>query len=116
MFTENVIQFLKIFGLIVFDIFFLIMIILSVYLFFVIANIKKQLSSIENEIKKTITSFEEDSYSLVSSLKSKIESVDGKKIVLGSTLLGGLFSIFTKGFYRKNKSKSIVRSLIDIFW
>lgn len=113
--AETIIQFLKIFGLIMFDTFFLVMIILGIYLFFVVANLRKLLNSLQNEIKKTVINFEEDTYLIANALKSKIESIDSKKIVWGSTLLGGVFGLISKGFFKKSKSKGIAKSIIDIF-
>lgn len=113
--TETIIQFLKIFGLIMFDTFFLVMIIFGIYLFFVVAHLKKAFISLQDEIKKTIVNFEEDSYSIANALKSKIESVDSKKIIWGSTIIGGALSSVSGIFFKKNRSRGIVKSIIDIF-
>jgi hypothetical protein len=114
--TETIIQFLKIFGLIVFDIFFLVMIIFSIYLFFIVGHFKKVINSVHDEVKRTVANFEDDSYSVASALKSKIENIDSKKIIWGSTLLGGLFVTFSNVFLRQNKRRGLARSLFDMFF
>ena len=113
--AETIIQFLKIFGLIVFDMFFLMMTILSIYMFFTIINLKKAIIPLQDEIRRIITNFEQDFYSITDTLKSKIESIDSRKVMLGSTLFGGVFSLFSRGLFRKKKSRGIVKSIIDIF-
>jgi hypothetical protein len=113
--AEAIIQFLKIFGLIVFDMFFLIMMIFGIYLFFVVNQLKKSMVVLQDQVKKLVATLEDDTYELVDALKFKIDTINSKKIMLGSTFLSSLFVLLNKGIFRKNKKMGIVKSIIDIF-
>ena len=103
--TEIIIQYLQIFGLTVFGIFFFILVMLALYLITVVKMIKKGTNTILNSTTNILNLLEDETQSIASLIKNKITSVDIEKIIFGSTIFGSLLAGLKKGFKSRNKTK-----------
>jgi hypothetical protein len=104
--TQTIIQYLQIFGLTVFGLFFFILLILSVYLISVVVLIKKTTKVVLEDIQKITSYVDQETQSISSIVKNKITSIDIEKILFGSTVLGGIIAGFKNSFRPKSGTRS----------
>jgi asparagine N-glycosylation enzyme membrane subunit Stt3 len=108
------IYYLQIFGLIVFDVFFVIMIFLGMYTFVIIRKFNKIGTQVTLDAQKTISTLEKETIDLSLSIKQKIEDVNFDKLALISTIVGSTTVGLSSFFKPKSVSKNLVKSLLRI--
>jgi hypothetical protein len=105
---QTIIQYLEIFGLTVFGLFFLILLVISIYLITVIKLVKKAINVIFEDTHKIVSFIDQETQTISSLVKSKITAIDIEKIIFGSTFLGAIIAGLKNSF--KSKSDSRTRS------
>ena len=104
--TDTIIQYLEIFALTAFGLFFLTLSSILIYVFFILKYIKKSVYLIVSDLLK-ITRFVDTETQILSSLvKNKINSINLEKILFGSTILGNIITGIKNNFSSKKSDSS----------
>jgi hypothetical protein len=99
------IQYLQIFALSAFGLFFFLLFIVSMYFFTIIFLVKKYTIIIMEDVVKLVALFDGEAKQMSTLVKSKIERVNLNNILFGANVVGGIFSHFKQGFASNKEVK-----------
>jgi hypothetical protein len=102
---NTLIQYLQIFALSAFGLFFFILLIVSIYFFTIVFLVKKYIIVIMDDVVKLVSFFDTETKQMSEMVKSKIERVNLNYILFGANVVGGIFSHFKEGFSAKKETK-----------
>jgi short subunit fatty acids transporter len=108
------IPFLKTFGLIVFDLFFFIMIFVSIYCVFVISRLKKHTVDVLKNIDHLIENTKKDTYEVAQVLKEKAETLNLSNVAIIGSLIGGIIMTKKTIFSKKSVTATFLNTLIKL--
>jgi hypothetical protein len=108
------VPFLKTFALIVFDLFFLIMIFVSLYSVFVISTLKKQVTNLLKRMEHLIENTKKESTEVAQVLKEKAETLNLSNVAIIGSLIGGIFMTKKKLFAKKSATSTFINTLLKL--
>jgi hypothetical protein len=111
---DQYIPFLKTFGLIVFDLFFFIMIIVSLYSVFILTRLKKHATSVLITIESLVENTKKETNEIAQLFKEKAETLNLSNIAIIGSLIGGIFMPEKKFFSKKSISSTILTNLLKL--
>jgi hypothetical protein len=111
---SEIILYLKVFGLIVFDLFFLFLIVFGIYGVFVFFALKKRLLVLMDSVQTLVDTVTNETESISSEIVQKVQSINLNKVALTSGLGSSLFLI-GKSLFRRKKSTSTFADILR-FW
>lgn len=112
---EELIFYLKVFGLIVFDIFFLILIVFCIYLIFVFSALKKRLFTLIDTTQNLVNTATLETENISNEIIQKVQSVNLDKVAWTGGIGSSLFLI-GKSIFHKKKSSSVFTEILNTWF
>jgi hypothetical protein len=111
---DQYIPFLKTFGLIVFDLFFFIMIFVSLYSVFVLSRLKKHTTNVLKNIEHLVENTKKETTEVAHVFKEKAETLNLSSVAIIGSLLAGIFMPEKNLFSKRSLPSTILKNLLKL--